>query len=350
MARKPSSRKTAVLASIVEAEEHNATSAAVIDHGTQIGSWTPAHVAEQQILDAAVDQELDNLSSLGYAAPSSVTNEDAPEVFDCGDFAVNLSDDELDAIAELHDPVGLYLSHDDNMDAATVLRSDEPPAEESAAPQAANEIEEQPKTLGELLASFDDDAVTDAVVQIADAIDGRSTFETEKNPDNLNIHRTIKKVRDQMVTKRAARLLMSVKVDPSFINRQVHSGAAYNVYALGKLGDVIKGVTDGIVANAINLACMRSLFAFREAGATFTMECAKGAASKQYAARHVDAAIRKHLISHTVSTSTAPTQASSTMQALETLGVVRRSGGGKNPIYTLTDAPIVAKLETLLAA
>jgi hypothetical protein len=65
----------------------------------------------------------------------------------------------------------------------------------------------------------------------------------------------------------------------------------------------------------------------------------------------VDAKVRHHLISHTVAPVTAPTQASSTMlQALATLGMVKATGGGKNPTYEILDTPLTAKLEGMLAA
>lgn len=192
-------------------------------------------------------------------------------------------------------------------------------------------------------------AVEHMVWSVANALDQREAFEidaaeAERNDVNPNILRTIKKVRAQMVTKRAASLLCAINVTPEFINREINTGFRYNVYALGKLGDVVYGVTDGQVANAINLACMKTLFSFRRAGIQFDMEVAKGCCSKQYAVKKLSAAVRQHIISHTVSESTAPTQASSTMQALVTLGVVARSENGKNPSWTLTDAPITQKL------
>ncbi|AWV14862.1 hypothetical protein A3862_04550 [Methylobacterium sp. XJLW] len=61
-------------------------------------------------------------------------------------------------------------------------------------------------------------------------------------------------------------------------------------------------------------------------------------------------AIRKHLLRHTVSASTAPTQASSTMQALETLGIVRREGSARNSTFHLTEAPVTQQLEAVLFA
>ena len=206
--------------------------------------------------------------------------------------------------------------------------------------------EDAPKSFDQVLSEIPEDKIEETVFATAAAFDERADFERTKNPDNENIHRTLKKARAQMVTKRAAKVMIACNVSPDRINRVFHEGSRYNVYALGKLADVIYGVTnDGAVSNAINLACMRSLFQFKKAGLQFTGELAKAAASDKV---RVDASLRKHLISHTVSASTAPTQASSTMQALETLGVVRRSGSHKNPNFELTDHPIVRKLEDVV--
>ena len=66
--------------------------------------------------------------------------------------------------------------------------------------------------------------------------------------------------------------------------------------------------------------------------------------------KKLSAAARAHLISHIVAEGTAPTQASSSMQAFVTLGIVTRNETGKNPTFKLTDAPITKKLQALLAA
>ncbi|WP_372708705.1 hypothetical protein, partial [Klebsiella pneumoniae] len=142
--------------------------------------------------------------------------------------------------------------------------------------------------------------------------------------------------------KDTSRVMLAAQVDPSFINRTLHDGSCYNVYAIDKVADAVKGLADGVVSNAINRACMVSLFNMRKAGLPFTGEVAKACASDKHP---IDLAIRKHLVRHTVSASTAPTQASSTMQALETLGIVKREGSSRNPTFTLTDAPIVQRLE-----
>lgn len=201
------------------------------------------------------------------------------------------------------------------------------------------------RSFREIMSAFDETAVQGMTARITAAIEGRSDFETEKKGASHNIHKTLSKVRKALAWKDTSRVMLAANVDPSFINRTLHDGSRYNVYAVDKVADAVKGIADGVISNAINRACMVSLFQMRKAGIPFTGEIAKACASDKH---HVDLAIRKHLLRHTVSASTAPTQASSTMQALETLGIVRREGSSRNPTFHLTDAPITKRLEEVL--
>lgn len=184
-----------------------------------------------------------------------------------------------------------------------------------------------------------------ATVAMSKALDERAAFELANGNDN--IQKTIKKAREQLSLPSAGAILLACGVDEAFVNRSVHDGKRYNVYAFGKLADAVKALSDGAITNKINYAVMRSMFNARRAGVPFSIETAKAAASDKI--RVSDAAVKAILIRHTVSATTAPTQASSTMQAMETLGLVTRSGH-KNPVFTFTDHPAVSKLETLLAA
>lgn len=215
-------------------------------------------------------------------------------------------------------------------------------------------------TLDNLIAKISDDEAKVKVFHIARQLDIREAFQIEKadllaaekgGEPSLNILKTLKAIRQQMVTLRAAKLFSAIKVDPDFMNRSIHAGACYNVYAIPKVADIVYGVTNGVIRNAINIACMKTLFRLHDLEIPMTMEVAKSAASKQYGIKHMNAAIRAHLISHTVAEGTASTQASSTMQALCTLGVVSSNNVGKNPTFTLNaDAPITKKLRELIAA
>jgi hypothetical protein len=198
-------------------------------------------------------------------------------------------------------------------------------------------------TFEEMLAAItDEDAIVMAVL-VGKAIDERQDFERAKGNDN--IQKALAKSRKQLATPTAARVLIACAVDPSMINRSVHEGVRYNVYALGKLADAIHGLSGGAVNNAINLACMKSLFRFKAAGKDFTGEMAKAAASDKI---KVDTGLKGMLVRHTVSASTSSTQASSTMQALTTLGIVSRAGSHKNPTFTLTDTAVVQKLQRVI--
>lgn len=305
---------------LIDQRMETAMHATPVDHESQIASWT----ATEPTLPELTEDELADLDErVSPEAPWI-----GPEIDDSDEMTA----DEVRLVeAEVSKLEALESQETDEIAAATV---------------PLLELDVEP-TFDELRESFPESLVEETVFSIAEALDERAAFETDKNPDNANIHRTLKKVRSQLVTKRAAKVMLATNLTPAFINRSEHTGSRYNVYALGKLADVIFGVTDGAISNAINLACMRSLFRFKNAGIPFTMEMAKAAASDKI---RVDAAVRQHLVRHTVSASTAPTQASSTMQALETLGVVKGVGGTKSPTFVPTEHPIVAKLEEMLAA
>lgn len=230
----------------------------------------------------------------------------------------------------------------------------EAPVHEGEAPnedQAANELEEVP-ALVDVLADVSREDAEGMQKRVIASLDARGAHELLKNPDNTNIHKTIAKARNKLaVSLDPSRVLFAAAVDPEFMNRELSDGNRYNVYAIDKVQDFLNflGGAKGELSNAINIACTRSLFAFHKAGKPFTLETAKGAASKDYA-RSLDSAVKTLLISHTVARSTASTQSSSTMQALVTLGVVTTSGSRKNPTYTIANTPLTKALEERYAA
>lgn len=207
-----------------------------------------------------------------------------------------------------------------------------------------DEATEEVQSLEAVTASFDDETVETMAHIISDELTERENHETIHG--NPNIQSTLKKARNALVNKRAAKVMLAANVDPAFINRSVSGSMRYNVYALGKLADLIRGLTGDQVTNAVNIACMKSLFAFRRADVPFTGEIAKAAVSDKI--RISDPKIRALLVRHTVSASTASTQACSTMAALGTLGIVRIEGSRVKPTYHLVDGPLTRKLEEVL--
>lgn len=215
----------------------------------------------------------------------------------------------------------------------------EPEATVSEAPATAD--------FADLLNAVTSDQQSEMMMAADAALRDRQTFEDAKNPDNANIHRTIKKVRGSLVRAFAAKVMVAADQNASFINRHLMDGSRYNVYAIGKYGDLVDALAGSGMTNAINIAITRSLFAFAKAGLDFTGEMAKAAASDKI---RVAETVRKHLIRHTVIASTAPTQASSTMQALETLGIVRIEGSRKNPVYKLLNTPQRHRMQEVVEA
>ena len=300
-----------------------------LDHGTQFGSWTKVETStEDETVD---DLALEGIAAELEAAPAETITEPAP-LFDAEE-----------GITFESSPLGVPLLAEPTDEQVDAAAENELTAE--IGPEA--QPEDQIVTFDSLIAKLDPAQVDEMVLDLADELDARAAYEREVGPDNESIHKSLKKARAAFVaSKDTARVLLATNTTAGFINRSVSEGARYNVYALGKLADLVKGLTEGQISNAINLACMKSLFALRNAGVPFTSKAAKAAASDKI--HDIDAAVKKHLIRHTVSASTAPTQASSTMQALETLGIVTRSGSVRDSVWNLTDHPAVKKLEEKL--
>jgi hypothetical protein len=274
-----------LLAEIAEADASEMT---IIDHHTQRGSWTAPTLTDDELAD------------------------------------LEIAEAKHEAIADLA--------------RALVV---EALAEQPADP-------EQPDDFAAKIAAISqEDAIAKSVL-IAKQIDDRVAFQKTKNPDNTSILKTLDSARKELIRTAAAKLLMATNVDEAFINRQLHDGSRYNVYAFGKIADLARALVDGAgLNNAINKAVVRSMFNCKRNGVTFTLEVAKAAASDKI---RIDPSLSKHLFRHTVSASTAPTQASSTMQALETLGVVRIDGSRRNPVYIVNDNPVARALETVASA
>lgn len=181
---------------------------------------------------------------------------------------------------------------------------------------------------------------------IVRSLDAREDYERNEKA-NDNILKSLRKSREKLANERIAAVFLATSVDPFEFNRHRVSSNRYNVYAIDKVRDLMEALSSGdMMNNAINRAITRSLFQFRAAGEKFTGDMARAAASDKI---RVNASISKILVRHTVSASTAPTQASSTMQALETLGIVKNTGTQKSAVYVLTNTPQTQRLAEIVA-
>lgn len=211
-----------------------------------------------------------------------------------------------------------------------------------------NQNEPEEPTFDDILGAIDDADKKAMAQKVSDAIDARiKRLKTEK-PDNDTQPATLNKCRSKLALPSRAAVLIAVGADETFIDESRSSGNHYNVYGIDKVADLVAALSGDGLKNAINRAITRSLFQFRAAGQKFTGETAKAAASDKI--RLTDKTLERLLIRHTVSAGTAPTQSSSTMQALQTLGIVKNAGSVKFPVYELTDSPQTAQLEKILKA
>lgn len=182
---------------------------------------------------------------------------------------------------------------------------------------------------------------------IARGFDERGDYETTKNPNNETIHKSLGKSRAKLIQEQAVAALAVAGVSPDFMTWSSHEGSAYNVYAIDKLCDLVGALNTGVMRNAVNLAIAKSLMNLKEIGEAMTGEFSKACVSKNIRVQGNGA---KVLYRHTASPATAPTQASSTMQALQTLGIVANTGSQKYPVYALTDTPASVRMQEVLSA
>lgn len=244
--------------------------------------------------------------------------------------------------AELREQIVAQAQAADEADeAAEAPATDEEPTEVL---DPIDEVEHVPGVLKEMLEAVTEEQKVHKQAEVNDAFARRASFERSRGSKKLG---KLDSYRQKMSTLPLCAVLVATDVDPDFINRSISEGKRFNIYAIDKLNDVLMGLETGTLKNAHNRAIMKSLFAFRKAGMSFTGLMAQAAASDKI---KVEPDQAKLLTRHTVDAGTAPTQASSTMSALQIMGIVINRGSQKYPEWTLTDTPQTRALEEVLAA
>lgn len=191
-----------------------------------------------------------------------------------------------------------------------------------------------------------DDAIALAQV-VAQAIDDRADYETKKNPENDSIQKHVKSARSKLATATTARFFIAANVNVRYFNDAERVNARRNIYAILKLADLVHSVTLNAAHNAITRACLKSMIACADKDVAFTHKLALASASDKVT---IDATVRKLLTRHTVSASTASTQASSSMSALVAAHVCEEYKTESNEqAYRLCDNDLVSHLRAAIA-
>lgn len=203
------------------------------------------------------------------------------------------------------------------------------------------------KTLTEMLAEISEQRRKTMATKTAQAFDDRMEFEHRERPGNESIQTKLKAAKAKMTNLGVAGVMIATQFDPQVFNRSVTEGRRFNIYAINKLADLLQGLESGTFRNDVNIAVMKSLFRFKANGMQFNGTAALAAASDKV---KVEQGMAKILVRHSVSSATAPTQASSTMNALAAIEAVRNTGTAKHPIWELQDNAVTRRMEEVLAA
>lgn len=228
------------------------------------------------------------------------------------------------------------LDASEEVQAPEAVQQDEAPAQDDQV-----DFKDQMKAVGA-------EEIQATMTLMKERIDDRRKLEISKSSFNDNIQRTLKNVEQTLVRPVAAQVLVAASVSPNFIVEESRAGENYNVYAMGKLNDLVDALAGLTLSNAINRAIVRSMFKLRGAGVVITREILECAASDKIKVK--DKTIEGLLTRHTVGASTAPTQTSSTLRALETLGIVKVTGTKQNCTVTILDTPQTRSLEAVAIA
>lgn len=220
-------------------------------------------------------------------------------------------------------------------------------AEEANADEASDEApaQDQAAAYEDLVAAISDADAEGMKSSLLAALQVRAQYEAEQNPNNMNIQKTLSKLVRTMPGPNMVRGLIVTGTGAGVVNKSEMGSKRRNVYALDKLQDLLYGATTGHVKNAINRAILATMVLLKDQKLPVTGDVAKGAASDKWP---VPPAYKPFMRSHTVAASTASTQMSSTMTALEDLGAVKNTGTMHKPVFEFTDTPIARRLEEVV--
>lgn len=180
--------------------------------------------------------------------------------------------------------------------------------------------------------------VASYIVALNVAFDSRALFEAQKNEANENIQKTIKDIRKSMTRESVASVLLASNVSADFVNESIRVDSKYNVYAAQKVDNLACFILKAESLNHYTLAILRSLLSLEKNEMQLTHEDAKSACTLEMKLK--DAKREKLLIKYQkhVAISTANTQSSSSLEALCTFNVLKRSRNAENEtVFTLCD-------------
>lgn len=181
---------------------------------------------------------------------------------------------------------------------------------------------------------------------LVSAIEERSAYEAAKNAENANIQKTLQGIRADLEHAAIAEVMASASVPSGFINAAERGNARYNVYAAEKVANVARVLAGAGRLNHYTRAILASAQRCKAAGLPFTHADAVSACSLSVKLTPEKAPYIVQYEKH-IAPNTASTQASSSVAALKTFGILSE---GKSPsgavAYGLQDVPQAEALLT----
>lgn len=172
---------------------------------------------------------------------------------------------------------------------------------------------------------------------LINAIEQRKSFEASHDATNDNIQDTLTKLIKECHDK-TCETLASLNVDVAFINRHERANKRFNVYAAQKVTNIARYLNASASLNHYTRAIVETMLALEAAKLTLTQADAQAACSLDVKVKdNKKTKLIKRYQKH-VAASTAATQSSSSLNALQVCNVIRESRNDANEtIYMLND-------------
>lgn len=186
------------------------------------------------------------------------------------------------------------------------------------------------------------------------SIAARITHERCKNGDNHSIASCLNGIAKDVAHDSIASIMLQSNCDADFINRSERVSARYNVYAAEKVANVARAIAVVKTLNHYTRAIFASALALEASAFVLSHKSAVAACSSSI--KHSDAKQERVLKSTRyakhVAAQTASTQASSSLNALATMGVFSETRDASNAVAYLVNresfaAVALAKLLSL---
>jgi hypothetical protein len=167
---------------------------------------------------------------------------------------------------------------------------------------------------------------------IVASFDRRAAYELDKNSDNDSMQKTLADMRKTVSHNAIASIMSVANVDADFINKSERVSARFNVYSAEKVINVAQSVarvralnhyTRAILATCVKLAANDTLLTHDDAQSA----CSLSVKSKDAKREKLIVKYQKH-----VSKSTADTQSSSSINALQMYNVLIETRDASNVV------------------